>query len=215
MPINDWIVDGEQTKRITAIFRPRRGLEAKLLQAVDAAEKRNPCVGYLVVDVPSTFLETTKRRYFDPDELIMAESEGTARYGVANTFEYFVRIPLNEEGAKANLVEALKMEDKTVGIPFAPQLLENPERMGHYDAIKLTKNGAHFLTIRRYTEERPDVLEIVLVDPINKNNVFRRKNTQKTKITNSKIFKETIPLVNQYVNRIFRALDEKGLVKHD
>jgi hypothetical protein len=193
MPINDWIVDGEQTKRITAIFRPRRGLEDKLLQAIDAAEKRDPCRGYLVVDVPPSFLETTQRRYFNPDDLMKAESEGTAKYKLGREFEYFVRIPLNEKGAQTNLVEALKKEDNTrVGLRFADSLLRNPE--------KLTKDRVHFLTIRRYSDERPDILEIYLVQS-------RTKNTE--------VFKRRIEKVNQYVNRIFRALDEKGLVKYD
>ena len=201
MPINDWIVDGEQTKRITAIFRPRRGLEDKLLKAIDAAEIRDPCKGYLVVDVPPDFLETTQRRFVNPDDLMSVEKEGTARYKLGREFEYFVRIPLNEKGARTSLVEALKKENDTrVGIRFADYLLKSPEKLTRDGAIKLTKEGVHFLTIRRNSDERPDILEIYLVQS-------RTKNTE--------VFKRRIEKVNQYVNRIFRALDEKNLVRYE
>ncbi len=200
--IKNWVTEGEQTRRISAVFRPRRGLEEKLLQAIDTANKREPIVGFHIVEVPNKWLETTKRRYFNPDDYMKIEKDdkGTTRYGIGN-FEYFIRIPLTEEGAGMNLVEALKREDpenKRVGLKFAKQLLENPTLMKPDDAIKLESFGEHFLTIMKYCG-RPDILEITLA---------RRTTTEET-------FKARVEKVNQYINRIFRALDNKGLVRYE
>ncbi|MBI4918891.1 hypothetical protein HY837_03110 [archaeon] len=200
MVIKDWVIDGEQTRRISAVFRPRRGLEEKLLVAIDTANKREPTIGFHIIEVPNNWLETTRRRYFNPDDLMKIESQGTTRYGVGN-FEYFIRIPLTEEGAQANLVEALKREDPSnprVGLKFAKDLLEHPEKVTSEGRIQLQSFREHFLTIMRYCE-RPDILEVYLAK----------------KTTTEETFKARVEKVNQYVGRIFRALDQKGLVRYE
>ncbi len=208
--INGWVTDEEQTKRISAVFRPRRGLEEKLLQAIDAADKRNPCVGFHIIEVPDKWLETTRRRYVNPDDLmkeysnpddLMKEesSQGTTRYGIGK-FEYFIRIPLTEEGARTNLIDALKREDpnnKRVGLKFTPETLAHPERVEEDGRIQLVSYGEHFLTIMKYCG-RPDILEVSLA---------RKTTTEET-------FKARVEKVNQYIGRIFRALDKKGYIRY-
>ncbi|MBI5065370.1 hypothetical protein HZA97_03965 [Candidatus Woesearchaeota archaeon] len=211
MVIKDWIVDGEQTKRISAVFRPRRGLEEKLLQAIDAANKREPCVGFHIIEVPDKWLETTRRRFFNPDNLMKEYSDpndlikeedhqGTTRYGIGN-FEYFVRIPLTKEGARANLIDALKREDpenKRVGLKFTTETLAHPERVEEDGRIQLVSYGEHFLTIMKYPG-RQDILDVSLA---------RKTTTEET-------FKARVEKVNQYIGRIFRALDKKGHVRYE
>lgn len=207
MAINDWVTSEEGTKTITAVFRPRRGLDERLLEAIDAAEKRNPCLGYQIIEVPNSWVETTKRRYMNPDDLLKQanltpkEKTGTTRYELTDRFEYFIRIPLTEDGSTVNLVEALKREDPDnprSGLKFAQKLIDNPELLKQDGAIKVERSGEHFLTIMRYVN-RPDVLEITLAKPTT------------TEIT----FQGRIAKVNQYVNRIFRSLDKKKLVRYE